>query len=199
MMPADPFTSPKYEARRKYFSLDRSCDVFNLKEERVFKARMRPFQKHVHLQFVRAETPESEALFLEAKTAGGLNAIYDVLDPFTGGLLGAFERKGLNAFLKNEWEIVGLDGRRMGMIREDTASNAVVKRLFGSPLPQRYSGWIGETQVCNLEQSLTTFSFSITVRFLPAGEGLLDRRICLAAAILLCLVEGRQRSLVGNI
>lgn len=47
-------------------------------------------------------------------------------------------------------------------------------------------------QVCIFKQNFNPFVMKINLDYSLDGEGLLDRRLGIAAAILLCAIEGKQ-------
>jgi len=60
-------------------------------------------------------------------------------------------------------------------------------------IPQTFFGSINGMPVCSFKQNFNPFVVKINLDFSPDTNGLLDRRLGLAAAILLCAVEGKQQ------
>ncbi len=74
-------------------------------------------------------------------------------------------------------------------------TKAILRRtLLGVLLPQEYQILMGEQPAAVFRQRFHLFRYEMDLEFL-AGMGMgLDRRLGLAAAILLAIIEGRQRS-----
>jgi hypothetical protein len=60
-------------------------------------------------------------------------------------------------------------------------------------IPQNYQGEVGGTPVCTFYQNVNQFMNKITIDFSQDTAGLLDRRLGLAAALLLAAVEGKEQ------
>ena len=59
-------------------------------------------------------------------------------------------------------------------------------------LHQKYHGVVQGEQVCIFKQNFNPFVMKINLDFSMDAKGLLDRRLGIAGAILLCAIEGRQ-------
>ncbi|HEX7009461.1 MAG TPA: hypothetical protein VF184_05735, partial [Phycisphaeraceae bacterium] len=60
--------------------------------------------------------------------------------------------------------------------------------------PQQYHFEMDGQTVCTCRQNFNPFVQKLTVDFTPDTEDRLDRRLGLAAAVLLLAIEGRQES-----
>jgi len=58
--------------------------------------------------------------------------------------------------------------------------------------PQKFNGYIGDVPVLEFTQNRNPFIQKIQLDYGPDVNGLLDRRLGIAAATLLCAIEGRQ-------
>ena len=58
--------------------------------------------------------------------------------------------------------------------------------------PQKFIGYIGDVPVLEFSQNRNPFVQKIELDYGPDVNGLLDRRLGIAAAALLCAIEGRQ-------
>ena len=59
-------------------------------------------------------------------------------------------------------------------------------------MPQKYLVTINEAPVATFKQNFNPFVFRLKVDLSPDTRGLLDRRLALAAALLLAAIEGKQ-------
>ena len=66
--------------------------------------------------------------------------------------------------------------------------------LLGTWLPQNYDMTIGQTRVADLRQNFNLFRYELNLDFSMDISHLLDRRVGIAAGILLAAVEGKQSS-----
>lgn len=79
------------------------------------------------------------------------------------------------------------------MLFEDSMGLALLRRfLLGSWLPQNYDITLGETRVADLKQNFNLFRYELNLDFSMDPSQRLDRRLGIAAGILLAAVEGRQ-------
>jgi len=98
--------------------------------------------------------------------------------------VGVLRRKGLRSMLRDEWEVL-----------EDSIGLAMLRRLFiGSLLPQNYDITVGESRVADLKQRFNLYRYEMDLDFTMDAGRLLDRRLGIAAAILLATVEGKESS-----
>jgi hypothetical protein len=83
----------------------------------------------------------------------------------------------------------------IGLLFEDSVGLALLRRfLLGSWLPQNYDMTLGETRVADLKQNFNFFRYELNLDFSMDPAQRLDRRIGIAAGILLAAVEGKQSS-----
>jgi hypothetical protein len=81
----------------------------------------------------------------------------------------------------------------IGKLFEDSMGLALLRRLLlGSWLPQNYDMTFGETRVADLKQEFNLFRYELNLDFTMDVGHLLDRRLGIAAGILLAAVEGKQ-------
>jgi hypothetical protein len=83
----------------------------------------------------------------------------------------------------------------LGVLIEDSIGYALLRRfLLGSLLPQNYDILFGETRIADLRQRFFLFGYQMDIDFTMDPSNRLDRRMGIAAATLLALVEGKQSS-----
>lgn len=69
---------------------------------------------------------------------------------------------------------------------------ALLRRLLTNLVPQTFEGEVGGAPVLRFRQHFNPFVQKIDLDFSMDREKHLDRRLGIAAAILLCTIEGRQ-------
>ncbi|RKH59240.1 hypothetical protein D7X96_35685 [Corallococcus interemptor] len=105
---------------------------------------------------------------------------------------GALRRKALSSILRDTWLILDVDGNEVGKVEEDSMLLALVRRFLTNLLPQTFTGTLGGEQVLSFRQHFNPFIQKIDLDFSMDTQRRLDRRLGIAAAVLLCAIEGRQ-------
>ena len=80
----------------------------------------------------------------------------------------------------------------MGTIQEDSALMATLRRFLTNLIPQNYDFLIGGQKVGDFRQHFNPFVYHATMDLSADQSRKLDRRLALAAGILLLAIEGRQ-------
>jgi hypothetical protein len=109
--------------------------------------------------------------------------------------VGVLRRKGLKSMIRDEWLILGPQENEIGLIQEESTMLALVRRFVDMAsmlMPQKYDVTIGGMQVASFQQNFNPFAYKLNVdRSLDANKRF-DPRLCLAAAILMAAIEGKQ-------
>jgi hypothetical protein len=96
---------------------------------------------------------------------------------------------------RDEWEVLDANDQVVGMLFEDNIGLALLRRLLlGSLLPQNYDITIGSERVGDLRQRFNPLAYQMDLDFSMDVNHRLDRRIGIAAATLLAIIEGKQQS-----
>lgn len=129
---------------------------------------------------------------IKARQIIDFSAAYDVVDSATGQRVGALRRKGLASILRDEWEILDAGDNMLGILFEDSMGMALLRRFLSNLIPQNYDITIGANRVADLKQNFNPFTYELGLDFSMDPNHILDRRMGIAAGILLAAVEGRQ-------
>ncbi|UCE86753.1 MAG: hypothetical protein JSU66_03180 [Deltaproteobacteria bacterium] len=189
----DPFTADRYTARRKVFTIFGA--QFHLWDERgqlVAFVQQRAFKLKEDIRVYADESATRELLLIQARSIVDFSAAYDVVDAQTGSRLGMLRRRGVSSLVRDTWEILGAGGEPIGALREDSMGLALVRRLLGNLVPQRFGVEVHGQPVGTLRQRFNPFVHTFDVDFSNDHARLLPRALGLAAAILLLAIEGRQ-------
>ena len=182
-----------YLVRKKVLKLfGETFHVFDPSGNVIFYAKQKAFKLKEDIRLYTGEDMRTELLTVKARQAIDLSATYDVIDATSGEKVGALRRKGLKSILKDEWLFLGPDDNEIGLIKEDNAALALLRRFLTSLIPQQLYAEIGGREVCVFKQNFNPFVTKINVDFSHNTDGLLDRRLGIAAAVLLCAIEGKQ-------
>lgn len=190
------FNHRQYTIRRQVFKLlGEAFHVYGPAGQLVLYSKMKAFKLKEDIRLYTGEDMATELLAIRARHVIDFSAAYDVVDP-TCGKVGALKRKGLKSLLRDEWIVMDEQDHEIGLVQEDSTLLALVRRFTGDIvnllLPQQYSVQIGGMPVCTMRQNHNPFVFKLSVDFGQDTQGRLDRRLGLAAGILLAAVEGRQ-------
>ncbi|MBC2697199.1 MAG: hypothetical protein HF976_10270 [ANME-2 cluster archaeon] len=190
---SDSFSHQKYLVRRKILKLfGAAFHIYDPDGNVAFYSKMKAFKLKEDIRIYTGEDMQEEVLTIKARSILDFSAAYDVVDPTTNEKVGALKRKGLKSILKDEWIFMDADDREIGLIKEDSTFLAMFRRFLTRLIPQTYNGFIGDTQVSTFKQNFNPFIIKITLDFSQDTQNLLDRRLGIAAAVLLCAVEGKQ-------
>lgn len=182
----------EYIIRKKVFSvMGAKLHIYNSSEELVLFSQMKAFKLKEDIALYTDESMERELLRIKARKMIDLSATYDVYDSETGESLGALRRKGLKSIFKDEWVILDTGDNEIGFIKEDSVFMALLRRVI-TLIPQKYNVEIGGMVIPAFRQNFNPFVTKIIADFSEDRKGVLDRRIGVAAAVLLCAIEGKQ-------
>jgi hypothetical protein len=81
----------------------------------------------------------------------------------------------------------------VGKLFEDSMGMAMLRRFLSNLIPQNYDITFGTNRVADLKQPFNPFAYQLNIDFSMDINKVLDRRLGIAAAILLAAVEGRQQ------
>jgi len=190
---SDRFSSPTYLVRRKVFTLAGAAFHFYDGEGRlVLFSKLKAFRLKEDIRLFTGEDMREELLAIRARKVLDISATYDVSDSRTGERVGAIQRKGMRSLLRDEWILRDASDQDIGLVREDSMGLALLRRFLTNLVPQRFDIQVMGQKVATVRQNFNPFVLKLTVDFTLDPTGLLDRRLGLAAVLLLCAIEGRQ-------
>jgi uncharacterized protein YxjI len=187
------FQHNNYLIRRQVFALTGKFRVFDPSENLVLFSEQKMFRLREDIRVYSDESKTQEVLTIKARQIIDFSAAYDVMDSMTGEKVGVLRRKGWRSMFRDEWEVLDANDQPRGMLFEDSMQLAMLRRfLLGSLLPQNYDLTFGETRVADLRQRFNLFRYELDLDFSMDIARTLDRRLGIAAGILLATVEGKQ-------
>ena len=195
MSAAPRFQHQTYLIRRKFFQIfGAAFHVYGPNDELIFYSKQKAFKLREDIRLYSDESATEEVLTIHARSWLDFAAAYDVLDSQTGEKVGGLKRRGFKSMVRDEWTFMDADDRDIGLIQEDSQVMALVRRFvpYGDLVPQKYAGTVQGQPVCEFRQHFNPIIQKITLDFSLDTANLLDRRLGLAAAILLSAVEERQ-------
>jgi len=189
------FQFPSYLLKRQVLALTGKFRVYDPMGTLVMFSEQKMFRLREDIRVYDGEDKAREVLSVKARQIMDFSAAYDVVDTELNQKVGVLRRKGLRSLLRDEWEVLDANDRPIGQLFEDSVGLALLRRLvLGSWLPQNYDMTVGETRVADLKQNFNLFRYELNLDFSMDTIGRLDRRVGIAAGILLAAVEGKQDS-----
>ena len=186
------FQHPSYLLKRQAIALAGKFRFYDPMGKLVMFSEQKMFKWREDIR-VYADNKTQEVLSVKARQIVDFSAAYDVVDTELNQKVGALRRKGLRSILRDEWEVLDANDNVKGLLFEDSMGLALLRRLvLGSWLPQNYDITFGETRVADLKQNFNLFRYELNLDFTMDAEQQLDRRLGIAAGILLAAVEGKQ-------
>jgi uncharacterized protein YxjI len=186
------FSHTQYTIRKKVFSvLGAKLHIYDSSGELVLYSQLKAFKLKEDIALYTDESMYKELLRIKARSVVDFSATYDVHDTETGEHLGALRRKGFKSILKDEWTLLDSSDLEIGKIKEDSTAMALLRRLFPI-IPQKYSVVIDGRSIPVFSRNFNPFVSKVTADFQEDSKGRIDRRLGLAAGLLLCVVEGKQ-------
>lgn len=192
----DVFDHDHFLIRRKVFKLFGAA--FHLYDDRgnvIGYSKQKAFKLRESIRLYTDESMSTELLSIQARNIIDFSAVYDVFDPLEGQVVGSVRRHGLKSMLRDKWVVLDPQGNELCVLEEESMFKAIARRFVDGVamfMPQKYIGKAGEKQVCHFRQNFNPFVQKINLDYSFDHDDLLDRRLGLAAAVLLCAIEGRQ-------
>jgi len=187
------FQHPHYLLKRQAIALTGKFRIYDPMENLVMFSEQKMFRWKEDIRVYGDEAKTREVLSIKARQIMDFSAAYDVVDTEMNHKVGALRRKGWRSLLRDEWEVLDENDNVKGLLFEDSMGLALLRRLVvGSWLPQNYDITFGTTRVADLKQNFNLFRYELNLDFSMDVAHALDRRLGIAAGILLAAVEGKQ-------
>jgi uncharacterized protein YxjI len=187
------FQFDQFLLKRQVFALTGKLRFYDPQGQLVLFSEQKMFKLREDIRIYADEQKSQEVLSIKARQIVDFSAAYDVVDSATGQKVGALRRKGLKSILRDEWEVLDANDQVIGLLFEDNMTLALLRRLvLGTLLPQNYDLTIGDQRAADLKQRFNLFRYELDLDFSMDPSRRLDRRVGVAAAVLLAIIEGRQ-------
>ena len=195
-MPNGRFGHKTYLVRRRFLKLvGASFYVDDPSGQVVLYADQKAFKLKEDIRLYTGEDKTKEVLRISARTMFDISATYDVFDSATNVRLGSLQRRGMKSMLRDEWGILDISDREVGTIVEDSMALALIRRFVDMAtlfMPQKYSVTFQGQDVATFTQTKNPLIMKINLDFSADTQGQLDRRLGIAAGILLSAIDGKQ-------
>lgn len=187
------FQHPTYLLKRQAIALTGRFRFYDPMDNLVMFSEQKMFRWKEDIRVYADEAKTREVLSIKARQMMDFSASYDVVDTEMNQKVGVLRRKGFRSLLRDEWEVLDENDNVKGLLFEDSVQLALLRRLIlGSWLPQNYDITFGTTRVADLKQNFNLFHYELNLDFSMDVSRMMDRRLGIAAGILLAAVEGKQ-------
>lgn len=189
------FASDRYLLKKQAIAVTGKFRVYDPQGNLLAFSEQKMFKLKEDIRVYAEEAKQTELLVIKARQILDVSAAYDVTDAATGQRVGVLKRKGLKSVLRDEWEVLDANEQPIGIITEDSMMLALLRRFIaGSLVPQNYDMVSDGTRLGDLKQRFNLFRYELDVDFSMDTARRVDRRLVVAAAILLAAIEGKQQS-----
>jgi uncharacterized protein YxjI len=190
---ADPFTLDQYWARRKVIAaFTPKFHIYDPAGALVAYVEQKAFKLKEEIVVFGDEEKTRPLLKIKARAILDLSATYDVTDANSGAKVGALRRKGLKSIVQDEWAVLDTGDSEIGTIKEDSTLMAMLRRFLSNLIPQNFHIRVNGQDAGIIKQRFNPFVLSHDIDLRADNARRFDRRLALAAVILLLAVEGRQ-------
>ncbi len=187
------FQYERYLLKRQVLALTGKLRFYNPQGELVLFCEQKMFRLREDFRLYSDEQKSQEVLMIKARQILDFAAAYDVIDSLSGAKIGVLRRRGFASIVRDRWEILDAQDQPLGYLAEDSLGLALLRRLLlGALLPQNYDLFLGEQRVADLRQRFHLFRYELEIDFTMDASQRLDRRLGIAAAVLLAMIEGKQ-------
>lgn len=187
------FQQDSFLVRQKIFSLTPRFYIDDAMGNALAFLRKKVFTLKDEIRVFTDETQGMELLHIKARKIIDWGTAFDVTDSINRQKVGALKRRGWKSVMRKEWLIMDALDQEIGRIQEDSMMLALVRRFVLAVIPQTYSFELYGQPVGSAEQNWNLFAPKMRVDFTSDPGKRLDRRLAVAAVVLLMAVEGRQR------
>jgi uncharacterized protein YxjI len=184
-----------YLLRRQVLALTGKFRIYSPSGQLLLYSEQKMFRLREDIRVYSDENLSQELLCIKARQIIDFSAAYDVIDSLSGARVGVIRRKGLRSMVRDEWHLLDADEHPLAVMQEDDLKLALLRRfLLGVFLPQNYDILSNGQRLVDVRQRFNLFRYELDIDFSPDPDRRIDRRLGIAAGILLAAIEGRQDS-----
>lgn len=192
MFDSNAFNHNHYLLKRQFFKLlGQNFRVYDPGGNIVLFSHQKAFRLREDIRVYGDESKSREVMTIQARQIIDFSAAYDVVDVTVQQKVGALKRKGWSSIVRDKWIVMDAGDNEVGTIEEDNMGLALVRRFLTNLVPQNYDLVVQGRKAVDLKQRFNPFVYHMDIDF-GTQTPLIDRRLGIAAGILLAAVEGRQ-------
>lgn len=188
------YNSAKYIARRDLFAIGGTFRILDEQKNLLLFSKQKLFKLKEDIRVFADTNMQEEILTIKAQQIIDFAAAYDVRDSAGLEVVGTIRRRGWKSMLQDHWEILDKRGNLVASVKEDHMALALIRRFLMNLIPQTYHiETVDGKRVGVMKQRFNPFLHIFDIDLSSDKlEMLLDRRIIMAAVILLLAIEGKQ-------
>lgn len=189
------FQYNQYLLRRQVLALTGKFRIYSPDGQLLLYSQQKMFKLKEDIRVYTDDSMGQELLLIKARQILDFSAAYDVIDSVSSTRVGVIRRKGFRSMIRDEWEILDASEQHLAVLIEDTLTLALLRRfLLGRWLPQNYDVLADGNRVADIRQRFNLLRYELDLDFSMDTAQAFDRRLGIAAGILLATIEGRQES-----
>lgn len=167
--------------------------VYNPNGELILYSELKALKLKEDVRIYADEEKSRELFRVKARQILDISATYDVVEADTQTKIGALRRAGIKSTLRDEWVVMDSSDNEIAKIQEDSMAMALVRRFLSNLVPQKFTISVNGDPIIEFRQNFNPFLLKMKLDFSRDVNQVLDRRLGIIAAIMLCAIEGRQQ------
>ena len=185
------FNHSTFLFRRKFWKLfGASFQIFDQKNNLLFFSKQKSFKLKEDIKIYADKDKKEELLSIGTDQVLDFGAKYNVQCSINNEDIGSLKRKALKSMFKDEWILFNNKDEEFAKLSEKSILSALVSR-FIKLIPQKYLITANDGEIiAHIKQHFNPFILKYTFNVL--NDDLIDKRLFIAAGVLLCAIEGRQ-------
>ena len=187
------FQHNHYLFRRKVLKL--FGGAFHIYDENgivLFYSKQKAFKLKEDFRVYSDERQMEELLAIKTPQILDISATYTVQDATADEVVGSIRRKALKSLVKDEWVFLSNQGQEIGRLTESSVAMALLSRIINL-IPQTYLIISAEGRtIAQIKQHFNPFVLKYSMTIIEPQPSI-DKRLLIAAGILLAGIEGRQQ------
>ncbi len=181
--PTDVFAHLRYLVGGRVLGVFGELRVCDAAGEPMLFGRLRRERVGYTISLFREKRGRGEVLTVRPRQNSHM---LEVVDATTGRNVGALKRKKWIPFARDQWTFFDREDTEIGFLREQSAALASLNRYVPHFVPKKFHGEVDGRPVCTLRQRFNPFVMKMDLDFTEDFSGSLDRRLGIAAAVLVC-------------
>ncbi len=190
----NPFQNHEFLVRKGFLNLwHKKFRVYNPNGELILYSELKAFKLKEDVRVYADEEKSREMFRIQARQMLDISATYDVVESDTQTKIGALRRAGIKSILRDEWIVMDSADNEIAKIQEDSMALALVRRFLSNLVPQKFTVSVNGDPMIEFKQNFNPFLLKMKLDVSRDVNQMLDRRVGIIAAIMLCAIEGRQQ------
>ena len=168
----------------KFHIMDENDQLYGFCEQKRFKLKE-------DLRLYDDENKNNEWLVIKQRNIVDAWGGFDIFDPIDNQHLGTVRRQFWKSLLRTKWQVLDSEGNDIGMLLEDSMTQAILRRVFLGILPKKYTLHTrGNDQPITMRQKFNPIIKKLIVNIPP--ENNFNRKFIAGLAIVISALDGRK-------